>query len=139
MDSVRMVIQSCRGGDEDVIHIDDNTSTHREKAELNVPEDLVHHCLKGTWGICKTKEHDPWFEKTIFSLKGGFFFVSCFNSNIVISPSYIKLGEDVCVLHLADKIGDERQGVSISNGKFVQLSVILYRSEFTIFLFDKEE
>ncbi len=80
-----------------------------------------------------------WFEKTIFGLEGSFFLIPCLDPNVVISPSYVKLGEDMCVLYLTDEIGNERQGVSISNGEFVQLSVILYWLEFAVFLLYKEE
>src|SRR6266404_8886531 len=120
MDSVRMVDQRGQGGNEDVIHVDDNTGPLCEKAKLNVFEDLIHHGLKGTWRISQTKEHDSWFKETIFGLKCRFFFITSLDSNIVISPSYVELGEDICVLHLTDEIGDERQGVAVSNGEFIQ-------------------
>jgi len=72
-------------------------------------------------------------------LERRFFFVACLDSDIVIPPSYIKLSEEMCILHLTDEIGDKRQGVSISNSEFVQSSIILYWPEFAVFLLYKEE
>src|SRR6267378_101528 len=66
--------------------------------------------------------HDPWFKKTVFGLECCFLFIPRLDPNIVIPPSYVKLGEDICVLHLTDEIGNKRQGVSIPNSELVQLS-----------------
>ena len=38
--------------------------------------------------------------------EGGFPLVAIFDSDIVISPSYIKLGEDLGVFEFVDKVGD---------------------------------
>ena len=119
MDGVRMSNQSCRGGNEDVIHVNDDTGTFCEKAELDVFEYLIHHGLKGTGRVCQSKEHDPWFKEIIFGLKCRFLFISCFDLNVVISPSYVKFGEDICILYLTDEIGDERKGVLVPDGVFV--------------------
>src|SRR5882762_11492616 len=116
MDGVRVIQQTCGSGNEDVIHVDDNPSSLLKEAELDILEDLVHHRLECTWRICQPKEHDPWFEKTIFGLESCFLFIPFLDPNIVIAPSYVKLGEDVCVLHLTDEIGSKRQGVSIPDG-----------------------
>src|SRR6266404_7671484 len=139
MDGVRVVRRRGRRGDQDIIHIDNDASSLRGEAELDILEDLIHHGLECTWGICQPKEHDPWFEETIFGLESCFLFIPRLDPNIVISPLYIKLGEDIRILHLTDEIGNERQGVSISNGELIQPSVVLYRSEFTVFLLYKEE
>src|SRR6266404_8429706 len=133
MDGVRMVTKGRRGGNENVIHIDNNAGSLRQEAKLDVLEDLIHHCLECTWGISQSKEHNLWFKKAVFGFEGCLFFVPRFDPNIVITPSHVKLGEDIRILYLTDEIGDKRQGVSISDGKFVQLPVILYGSEFSIF------
>src|SRR6266404_5620389 len=132
MDGVRMIQQIRRSSDEDVVHVDDDASALLQEAELEIFEDLIHHGLECTWRICQPKEHNPRFEKTIFGLECCLFLIPCLDPNVIIPPSYVKLGEDVCVLHLTDEIGNERQGVSISNSEFVQLSVILYRPKFAV-------
>src|SRR6266404_7403581 len=45
----------------------------------------------------------------------------------------------ICVLDLTDNIGDKWEGITVLNGIFIEFSVILYRLEFTVFLFHKEE
>src|SRR6266404_5313514 len=119
MDGVRVVRRRGRRGDQDIIHIDNDASSLREEAELDVLEDLIHHGLECTRGICQPEEHDTWFKKTVFGLKCCFLFIPCLDPNVVVSPSYVELGEDVRVLHLTDEIGNERQGVSISDGELV--------------------
>src|SRR6266404_2338006 len=139
MDGVRMVTKGRRGGNENVIHIDNDAGSLRQEAKLDVLEDLIHHCLECTWGISQSKEHNPWFKKAVFGFEGCLFFVPRFDPNIVITPSHVKLGKDICILYLTDEIGNERQGVPISNSEFVQPSVVLYRPEFAVFLLYKEE
>src|SRR6266404_5607559 len=104
MDGVQMSTRSGQGGNEDVVHIDDDTSALLGKAELDVLEDLVHHGLECTWRICQPKEHHSWFEKTIFGLEYGFLFIPRLDPNVVIAPSYVKFGEDIRILYLTDEI-----------------------------------
>src|SRR6267378_76897 len=134
MDGVRVIQQTCGSGDEDVVHVDDNPRSLLKEVELDILENLVHHRLECTWRICQSKEHNPWFEETIFGLECRFLFIPCLDPNVVIAPSYVKLGEDIHILHLTDEIGNERQGVSVSNGELIQPSIVLYRSEFAVFL-----
>src|SRR6266404_8738840 len=134
-----MIKQSCRGGNEDVVHINDDTGPLCEKAELDLLEYLVHHGLKGTRGVGQTEEHNPWFKKAIFGFKRRFLFVPCFDPDVIVTPSHVKLGEDICILYLTDKVLDEWKGVSVPDRVFVQLPVILYQLEFTVFLLYKEE
>ncbi len=115
------------------------TCSFCEEVELKVLEYLIHHGLEGTWQVCQTKEHDPWFKETIFGFECCFLFISCLDLDIIVSPSYIKFGKDMCILYLTDKIRDEWQGIAILDGVFIQLLVVLNWSEFTVFLFHKEE
>ena len=71
--------------------------------------------------------------------KGGFPLVTVFNVNVVVTPSDVKLGEQLGVFDLIDEVRDEGEGVGILNGVFIHVAVILIGMEATIFLFDKEE
>jgi hypothetical protein len=57
------------------------------------PEYGVHHHLKGGGQIGETEEHHRWFEQSFGCKEGGFPFISILNTHVVVSPSYIKLGE----------------------------------------------
>src|SRR6266404_8548171 len=100
---------------------------------------MVHHRLEHTGRICQTEEHDQWLEQAIFRLEGSFFFISRLNSDVVIAPSYVELGEDMGVLDLAYEVRYKWQRIAIANGVLIQFSIVLYRLELSIFLLDKEE
>ena len=53
--------------------------------------------LKGGGRIGHAEEHDGGFIESSVSDEGSFPLVAFLNSDIVISPSYIKLGEDLGV------------------------------------------
>ncbi|KIJ60822.1 hypothetical protein HYDPIDRAFT_97867, partial [Hydnomerulius pinastri MD-312] len=57
-------------------------------------EDVIHHRLERCWGVGKAEEHDRRFEEPAVSPEGGLPFVSFFDTDIVVSPAYVKLGED---------------------------------------------
>ena len=107
MDSVRMGLQGSWCSNQDVVHVDDDTSAFGKEAQLKVFEYLIHHGLKGAWWICQTEEHDLWFKKAIFGLKCCILFIAGFDPDVVISPLYVEFGKDMSILYLADEIGDE--------------------------------
>ena len=47
-------------------------------------------------GLSHSEEHDCGFIESSMSDEGGLPLVSLLNTNIVILPSYVKLGEDFC-------------------------------------------
>ena len=63
-----------------------------------VGEVVMHSSLEEWWGICKPKIHDA----RNIGAKGGFesslMLIFFCNSDIVISPMYIKLGDTVGIL-----------------------------------------
>ena len=63
--------------------------------------------------------------------------VAVFDADIVVSPTNIEFGEVVSIFQLVHKVGDERKGVGIMSGVFIEISVVLARTKFAIFLFDK--
>ena len=56
-----------------------------------------------------------------------------------VSPSYVEFGEDLGVPEFVDEVGDEGEGIGITNGMFVKVSVVLAGAKSAILLFDKEE
>ena len=71
--------------------------------------------------------------------EGGFPLVSFLYSDIVIPPPYVKLGEDLGVFEFVNEIGNQGEGICISNSVAVKVSVVLARSEAAILFLDKEE
>ena len=62
-----------------------------------------------------------------------------FDSDIIVSPSDVKLGEDFRPLEFIDKVRNEEERVCIMDGMFIDIAIVLTGSEAAIFLFDKEE
>ena len=86
---------------------------------------MVHESLEGGRGVAETKEHNGWFEESKWGDEGSLPLVFLSDAYVVIPPSYIELGEEVSVLHVIDERGNEREGVGVSDGVTVEISVVL--------------
>jgi hypothetical protein len=60
--------------------------------------------------------------------------VALFNAHIVISPLYVKFGEDAGVLDFSNDRGEKGKRVVISFGHCINCAVVLDWSLFAIFL-----
>ena len=78
--------------DKEVVHVNDQPSFRN-----HVPEGIGHESLKGGRGIGHAKEHDGRFIESSVGDEGCFPLVAFLYSDIVIPPSYVKLGEDLGV------------------------------------------
>ena len=65
--------------------------------------------------------------------------MSIFDSDVVISPTDVELGENLCPLEFIDKVGDEWERVCIMDCVFINIAVVLTGVKTTVFLFNKEE
>ena len=65
--------------------------------------------------------------------------ISVLDSDIVISLSDIKFGEDLHPLEFIDEVGNEWKGVCVTDCVFVNIAVILTRAEATVLLFNEAE
>ena len=71
--------------------------------------------------------------------EGGFPLVAFLNLDIVISPSYVKLGEDLGIFKFVDEVRNQGEGVCILDSMAVEVPVILARLEASVLFLDKEE
>ena len=122
------------GVDEKIVHVDNEPSFGNY-----IAEGVVHESLKGCGGVGESEEHHGGFEEPLMGDEGGFPLVSVFDPYIVVSPPNIEFGEDLSVLQFIYEVGDERKGVGVADGVFVDVAVILARAESSVFLFDEEE
>ena len=95
--------------------------------------------MEGGGGVSETEEHHCRFKESFVGNEGSFPLMPVFDSDIVVSPSNVKLGEDFCSLEFIDEIGDERERVRVTDGVFIDVAIVLTGSEATIFLFNEEE
>ena len=66
-----------------------------------------------------TEGHDLGFEESFIGFKSGFPFVTFLDSDIVIPPTNVILGESSFADKLANKFFNEWDGVSVAYGDFV--------------------
>ena len=68
----------------------------------HVSEDVIHERLKGRRGIAEAKEHHSGFIESERGDERCLPLVFLSNTNVVIAPSDIKLGEQSRVFHIID-------------------------------------
>ena len=129
-----LVEGSVGGVDEKIIHVDNEPSFSN-----HIAEGVVHEPLEGCGGVGESEEHHGRFEESLMGDEGGFPLVSVFDSYIVISPPNIEFGEDLSVSQFIYEVRDERKGVGVADGVFIDVAVVLARAESSILLFDEEE
>src|SRR5712672_595767 len=77
------------GGDEHIVHIDDEPSFSEFFFENG-----VHHHLKGCWRISQSEEHYHGSVEAFVGNDGCFAQVSVSNSHVVVPPAHIELSEE---------------------------------------------
>ena len=120
--------------DKEVVHVDDEPSFCN-----HIPEGVGHELLEGGERIGHAEEHDGGFIKSSVGDEGGFPLVAFLDSDIVISPSYIKLVEDLGVFKFVNEVRNQGEGVCISNSMAIEILVVLARSEASILFLNEEE
>ena len=123
-----------RGVNEQIVHVNDKPSFRNHVAKR-----IVHKTLESGGEVSEAEELYCGFKEPFVGDEGGFPLMSVFNSDIIVSPSDIKLGEDFCSLEFVDKVGNEGKRVCVTDSVFVDIAIVLTGLEATIFLFDKEE
>ena len=120
--------------DKEVIHVDNKPSFCD-----HIMKGVIHESLKGGRGIGKAKEHYAWFKESLMGDESSFPLVSILDTDVVISPTDVEFGENLCPLKFINEVGDEWEGICIADCVFVNIAVVLTRVEATILLFNKEE
>jgi len=95
--------------------------------------------LEGSRGVGQSKEHYSWFKQSFWRFEHGFPFISFFDSDVVVSPSYVEFGKEGSSLELLQDRFNQGEGVVVADHLFIQLLVILDGLELSVLLFDEEE
>ena len=85
--------------DEEVVHVNDKPSFCN-----HISKGVGHESLKGGGGVGHAKEHNSGFVKSPVGNESSFPLVTILDSDIVISPSYVKLGEDLGVFEFVNEV-----------------------------------
>jgi hypothetical protein len=56
-------------------------------------EDRIHQGLEGGGGISETEKHYGWFEESFVGDERRLPLISVFDPDVIVSPTYIHLGE----------------------------------------------
>jgi hypothetical protein len=73
----------------------------------HVGKNTVHECLEGGRTIAESEEHYRGFEETKRCAECTLPLVFFLDSDVVISPPYIKFGEQGGILHIIDEVRNE--------------------------------
>ena len=123
-----------RREDEDVVQVYNDRSC----VDL-LSKDLVHHPLERRRRVGEPEEHDRRLEQSTVRPERCLPLVSFLHVHVVVSPSDVHLGEDLCALELIDELLDQWQWVTVLDRELIEFPVILDGSQLPIFLFDEKE
>src|SRR6202453_4801842 len=73
-----------------IVHIDSNDGPLEGVLCDDILVYLIHHRLEGCGGVAKSKKHDSGLKESISCFERRFVFIALFDSNVVVSPSYVK-------------------------------------------------
>ena len=65
--------------------------------------------------------------------------MSILDADVVVPPLNIKFDEVLCIFEFVNEVRDKGERVCISDGVFIQVTIVLAGAEFFILLFDEEE
>src|SRR5882762_5783150 len=107
------------GGDEDVVHVNENLPSGDE-----VFEGIIHHGLKGSRGVAKAEKHNKGFEHPAISFEGCFPLVAVLDPDVIIPPANVEFAKDFRVFEFVRNVRNKRKGVLIFYREVIELTVM---------------
>jgi hypothetical protein len=99
---VTIIGKTSSSGYENIIHINDDISKGNFFSKYS-----IYYCLEYGLKVGKFKKYNSGLKESFISFKGSFLLIFFFDSDIVISPSNIKLGKPILANKLANKLFNE--------------------------------
>ena len=106
--------------DTEVIHID-----FKPAFCDHIGKNVVHECLERGWGVAKSEEHYSGFKESKGGDECSFPLICLLDSDVVVSPSDVKLSEQGGIFHVIDEFRNKWQGVCVSNCVRIQVPIVL--------------
>jgi hypothetical protein len=103
---------------EDIVYIN-----HDEVIQI-LPENIIHHCLEGTGGVCKSKRHYQKLERSISRSKASLWDIGVFHPNLVIYAAEVQGCEILCTLKSIEYLVYPWYGAFIFDGKLIKCTVV---------------
>src|SRR5258708_27224996 len=113
----------CKGGrvDEDVIHVANGFIAVNKGVE-----NVIHHCLEGSWQVAQSKEHDEHLEESSVCGEGHLPFIPFLQLDIVEAPTEVQGGEPFRIVQPGEHVRDQQKWVGVLHCDLVQLPVVLH-------------
>ena len=119
--------------DQDIINVDNDTNVQKGF------QDVLNQSLESGWGIGESKGHDLELIVTIAGTECSLLNVILVDSNLVVSPSKVNLGENGCSLKSVNQVINEGNRKSVLLGDLVKCTVVNAHLKFSILLLDKND
>ena len=97
---IEVVVRMSANGQ--VVHVNDKPAFPDVVSKVE-----VHKCLKHRWRATKSEKHHHWFKQSKRCDEGSLPFITLLNSNVIISPSYVKLGKEGELAKIVNEVGDK--------------------------------
>ena len=98
---------------EDIVDIN-----HDEFIQI-LSENIIHHPLEGTWGVCKSKWHNQKLEGTIYLSNAGLWDIGVFHPNLVIATAEVQGCEILSTLQSIEYFVYPWYGALIFDGQLI--------------------
>jgi hypothetical protein len=95
--------------------------------------------LEGCRGVGEAKEHHCRLKEAFTCLEGCFLFIAFLDSDVVVTPTDVKLGVPFLARQIMNEVGDQGKGIFIWHSPFVKVVIVLHQSISSILLFDEEK
>jgi hypothetical protein len=125
------VLFQGRCEDKDIVQVDSDLALNDQ-----VSEDRVHEGLEGGRRVGESEEHDKRFKESLVGGEGSLPFL---DTDVVVSPTNVELGEVLGALESVDDIRDEGERVPVLDCDLVELPIVLHKAELAVLLLDKED
>jgi hypothetical protein len=98
------------------------------------PENIIHHCLEGTGGVCKSKWHYQKLERSISRPNSSLWDIGVFHSNLVVTTADVQGGEILCTWNSIEYFIYPWYGALIFDGQLIKCTVVQTHRQASILL-----
>src|SRR6184192_827628 len=119
--------------DQDIIDIYDHADVQQGF------QDVLNQRLKGSWGIRESEAHDFVLIMTVSCAKSCLLNVIFVNADLIVSPTKVDLGENLCTLKSVNEVINEGNGKSVLLGDLVEGPIVNAHAQLPILLLDEND
>src|SRR6184192_2369046 len=118
---------------EDIIDVDNHTDVQQRF------QDVLDQRLESSWGIRESEGHNLVLIVTISCTKSRFLDVIFVNTDLIVSPTKVDLGKNLCTLKSVNEVVNEGDGKSVLLGDLVKGPIVNAHAQLPILLLDEND